>query len=188
MATKKSRSPRKTTRPPVAAGPLRKPRAPSTDWSRHRVADIMQKDVVTVEATMRLSEVERILSESRISGAPVTDESGHIIGVVSLRDLIEHHSQAEPATRQPRSSSAGFYGLTDGDFDDDAPDFEWPAESEETAADVMTAAVFSVAPSATLRQVAKEMVRHAIHRMLVTEKGHTIGIVSTTDLLRALAR
>lgn len=156
-------------------------------WSRLTAADIMQTEVVTVAATMPLAEVERTLNESRITGAPVTDEAGHIVGVISIRDLIERYTQ-DPDARPEPPQRPTFYGLDDDDFDGESPEAEWATRSQDTAGDAMTAAVFHVAPTASLQQVARAMVRHAIHRILVAEKGHTVGIISATDLLRAMAR
>ncbi len=156
-------------------------------WSRLTAADIMQTEVVTVAATMPLAEVERTLNESRITGAPVTDEAGHIVGVISIRDLIERYTQ-DPDARPEPPQRPTFYGLDNDDFDGESPEAEWAARSQDTAGDAMTAAVFHVAPTASLQQVARAMVRHAIHRILVAEKGHTVGIISATDLLRAMAR
>ena len=145
--------------------------------------EIMRTDVVTISASAPLSEVERILSENRISGAPVTDEAGHIIGVLSMRDLIERYAQ-DPDARPRRGR--GFYELSGDDLEEDFETFELPAEAEETAADVMTAQVHTVRREASLVEVAERMVALQVHRILVTDQGRHIGLVSTFDVLRGL--
>ena len=68
--------------------------AAAARWALVTARDIMRKDVVTVNYATPLSDVERRLSDHRISGAPVTDESGHIIGVISLKDLVERYAES----------------------------------------------------------------------------------------------
>lgn len=156
------------------------------DWARLTAADIMQPQVVTVATTTPLSEVEQVLSDHRISGVPVTDEAGHIVGVLSVRDLIERYAQ-DPDARPRRGG--GFFAMSNNELDDDDIEaFELPPEAEETAGELMTAEVFAVPATAGMAEVARAMVTHSIHRILVHRNGTTVGIVSTSDILRALAR
>ena len=147
-----------------------KPR--TNDWQQLTVADVMQPDVVTVMEDLPMPDVERVLAENRISGVPVTDERGLVIGVLSLRDIVEHYTE-EPAERPP---SAGFYGFEAGELEEEDLSLEIPLESTETAGALMTKEVLSVRPEATLRDAAKEMIRHGVHRLLVTQRGRTAGI------------
>jgi CBS domain-containing protein len=159
--------------------------AAAARWALVTARDIMRKDVVTVNYATPLSDVERRLSDHRISGAPVTDESGHIIGVISLKDLIERY--AESAESHPRRGP-GFFHLSSEEMEDEDFDtFEVPEEAEETAGDIMTGEVFSVAADAGLSQIAAEMVRHRVHRVLVMEDGKYIGLISTMEILDSLS-
>jgi CBS domain-containing protein len=144
----------------------------------------MRTDLVTIPASTPLSEVERMLSESRVNGAPVVEASGAIVGVVSMRDLLDRYTE-DPDSR-PRRSPSFFHLTTEELVDEDFEDFEGPDASEDTAADVMTAEVFTIDADADLREVARAMTRHGVHRLLVTEGGRYVGIVSTTDVLAAL--
>jgi CBS domain-containing protein len=160
-----------------------------SDWLRLTAADIMQRDVVTVSTSMALSEVEQILSENRITGVPVTDEAGHIVGVLSARDLMERRAQDPEAAQQERG--LGYFSMPTNELEEeDLEAFVTPAGSgsESTAGELMTAQVFTVAADAGLRKVAAEMVKHGIHRLLVQQQKRTVGIVTTTDLLRIMAR
>ena len=154
------------------------------DWRLLTAADVMQSDVVTVAADTPMPEVERMLAENRITGMPVTDKAGHIVGVLSVRDLIDRYAE-DPDVR-PRS--AGFYGFDAGELEGEELAFDVPAESTETAGSLMTKEVLTVPVDAPLREVARAMVRHGVHRLLVTEAGKTAGIVSTMDLLAAAAK
>jgi CBS domain-containing protein len=154
-------------------------------WGLVTARDIMRDDVITVSYAAPLTEVERVLSENRISGAPVTDEMGRIVGVVSLKDLIERYTEDPDA--QPRRGN-GFYHLSSEEtLDDDFESFEIPEEAEETASDVMTAEVYSVPAGAGLKEIAATMKRHGIHRVLVEENGKHIGLISTLEVLAALS-
>lgn len=214
-------------------------------------ADVMQTDVTTIPATMPLEEVEQVLSESDITGAPVTDHAGRIAGVISLRDLVGHLTDEPEAGRppgywsealegpaaRPRGGAVGpepegrlgRRGAGGGEEDElpDLPDeqdrserleeeFEAglgqgspagqeragreeaelermatgesvPPSAPATAENVMTAEVHSVAPATPLREIAGVMVDRGIHRVLVGSDGRFVGIVTSTDVLRALA-
>ena len=163
--------------------------AAATRWSLVTARDLMRENVVTVSKDAPLSELERILSDHRITGAPVTDESGTIVGVVSMRDLIDRYS--EDVDAKPRRDPSWFevpfeHVLEEEEY---AP-FDVPAESEETAADIMTADVVSVPESAGIREIARTMTTRRVHRVLVEREGGTrayVGIVGTFEILDMLA-
>jgi CBS domain-containing protein len=159
--------------------------AAANRWALVTARDIMRTDVVTVDYAAPLSDVERTLSEHRISGAPVTDEAGHIIGIVSLKDLIERYAE-EPESHPRRG--AGFFHLSSEEMlEDDFESFEIPAESEETAQDVMTAQIYSVEATAGLQEIATIMTRHNVHRVLVQEDGKYVGLITTMEILDSLS-
>ena len=180
----KPRQPRRTeaaARKPSRAKGGRKAGRPA----RPLVArDIMRSDVITIDQSAPLSEVERILVENRISGAPVADETGAIVGVVSLRDLIERY--AEDPDARPRRGRGWFHLDTNELDEEDVESSEVPEEAEETARDVMTAEVYSVPDDAGLRDIARTMHEHHIHRVLVEADGMYVGLVTTMDLLGAI--
>ena len=159
---------------------------PSREWASLLAQDIMRTTVLTVSTTTALSVVERVLSEHRISGVPVTDEAGHIVGVISMRDLIEHYSE-DPEARP--SHGVGFYNMSSDEFlEGKVESLEIPEESEETAGEVMTAEVFAVNARADLREVCQKLVKLNIHRVLVEDGGRTVGLISTMDIVKALAK
>lgn len=191
MKTTSKKSGAKKAAPTAAAkarSPIPAPRRtlPKKEWRDLCARDVMHADVLTVTADTPLSEVEQMLAENRIGGMPVTDEKGVILGVLSMRDLIDRYSQ-DPDARPRRGG--GFYRVDDTDLDDDVVEtFSLPEEAEEVAGDVMTRQVHSVPADLPLRDVAARMVKLQIHRLLVEEEQRTVGIVSTMDLLAAIAR
>jgi CBS domain-containing protein len=126
-----------------------------------RAADIMEKGVVTVSPELPLHDFEELLSGEGISGAPVTDADGKVLGIASKTDIIEALSQ-----RIPDALELG---------------------PELCVADVMTEGAVSVPPDATLAEVARTMVDGGLHRVLVSEGERLLGVVSALDVLRAVA-
>lgn len=176
---------RPATAPPTALKVARtRHPAPCAGWEALTARDLMRKDLVTVSYADPLSEVERVLTDNRVSGVPVVDEAGAVVGVLSLRDLIQRY--AEDPDARPRRG-AGFYELSSEELlDEDFESFEVPEESEETAADVMTSEIYAVPADAHLADLAKAMVKHGVHRLLVTDEGRYVGLVGTMEVLRAL--
>lgn len=151
--------------------------------------EVMRTHVLTVSRNTPLSEVERLLGEHRIGGAPVTDESGHIVGVVSMRDLLERYT--EDRDSNPRASHSFFHmaaaELNDEEFEE-LDSFELPAESEETVSDIMNSDVHSVSADTLVPDIAAKMIERRIHRVLVEDNKRYIGLITTFDLLGALRR
>jgi CBS domain-containing protein len=147
--------------------------------------DVMKTDLLTVSRNTPLSEVERLLGEHRIGGVPVTDEAGHIVGVVSVRDLLERYAQ-DPDSRPRRGR--GSYRLSTEEMSDggDLDSYDVPEESEETVADIMNSDVYSVAMDEPVSAVAKRMVDLKIHRILVADRNRYVGMITTFDLIAAL--
>lgn len=187
-----SRAPKTGPGPVLAAGVevIAHPEisAAATRWALVTARDLMRENVVTVSKDTPLSELERILSDQKITGAPVTDESGAIVGVVSVRDLIDRYSEDSDA--KPRRGHGWFELSSEELLDQDFESFEVPEEAEETVADIMTADVVSVPEDAGIREIAKTMTERKVHRVLVERAGRAgvhIGIVGTFEILDMLA-
>jgi CBS domain-containing protein len=119
-----------------------------------------------------------LLHEQHLSGAPVVDEVGRLLGVVSLTDLVN----------APRSGAIGvarYYLLHEGRLltSNDVPGVE---PSAGVVGDIMRREVQSVSSSSPLREAARLMVVHETHRVLVVDAGRLVGLISTMDVLRAL--
>jgi CBS domain-containing protein len=129
-------------------------------------AEVMTRDVFTLPATMSLEGAVWALMHRGVSGAPVRDGEGNLVGVVSESDLLEARAAA----------SSGDEPL-DGQPNDD-----------RSIADVMTPALVAVGPNESLDEVVALMVAHGMRRVLVLDDaGHLVGIVTPIDVLRALA-
>jgi predicted transcriptional regulator len=148
------------------------------------VKDVMNADVMTVADEMTTGELARYLTEREISGAPVVDSQGHLIGVVSMTDIGRH--VAEPSEFES-SRSPEFYRDSAEDLTLEDYGQRFVEQSAATVRDVMTPVVHQVPASATVAEAARVMVREHIHRLVVTQGSEPVGIVTSMDLLRVVA-
>lgn len=145
-------------------------------------ADLMNPEVLTVRDNMTIRELARFLTDNQITGAPVEDTNGKLVGVVSVVDIAAVASD-EGDVRTDRASP-DFYvrGWEDKITSEEIRSFRVDNE-DLTVAEIMTPTVFSVSEDATVSEVASMMLRGHLHRLLVTRDERPIGIVSTSDLL-----
>jgi CBS domain-containing protein len=146
--------------------------------------NIMNPNVVTVTDTMDLREVAKILVEERISGAPVVDELGHLVGVISQSDLVEY----ELATERELTVEAAFYRRPYDESLDPSRGFQIEELPTDTVKDVMTPYLITVQEDTPIREVAARMAECGIHRLVVVDEDQQIrGIVTSLDVLRWVA-
>lgn len=148
------------------------------------VKDLMNPDIMTVDDEMTTDELARYLIEREISGAPVVDGQGHLIGVVSMTDIGRR--LAEPSDLALSEGSA-FY--RDEAFDLGLGDLTSRSAEERpvTVRDVMTPVVHHVPVTATVAEAARIMIDQHIHRLVVTQGKDPVGIITSMDLLKFVA-
>jgi CBS domain-containing protein len=144
-------------------------------WAR-RVSDVMTTTVVTVDRITPYQEIDRLLTERRISGVPVLKMGRHVAGVVSEADLL---AAEDETARQARLASA--LGR------------RWRLRKRPhvnlTAGTLMTEPAITIAPDATVPAAARLMNTHHVRRLpVVDEAGKLVGIVSRRDLLSVFLR
>ena len=147
------------------------------------VKDVMSPDVMTVADEMTTGELARYLTEHEISGAPVVDSQGHLVGVVSMTDIGRH--VAEPSDFESLGSTE-FYRESTRDLTLDDFGQRYVEQSAATVRDVMTPVVHHVPANATLADAARLMIREHIHRLVVTQGKQPVGIITSLDLLRVV--
>ena len=155
-----------------------------------RADDIMQTDLITVRESMLLSELERVLIENKITGAPVVNDSGQLVGVVSrsdiVREFVVHQSVAEYLVDYQRD--AGLFGLTTPQLEHElATRTAAESASQIQVADLMTREVISVGPDATVVEIATLLRDKHLHRLVVTENNQPVGVVSAIDIVGCVA-
>ncbi len=142
------------------------------------VESVMQRDVVTLRPESSAREAERLLATHRIGGAPVVDEAGRVVGVLSQSDLGRLEAE------RPSTAAAGAFF---SDVDDYREIGALPAAASVVpVARLMSREVLSVSPAATLAEAARRMRERRVHRLLVVENGALRGVVSAFDLLVAI--
>jgi CBS domain-containing protein len=160
-------------------------------WSLVTARDLMRTDLVTIDRFAPLAEAARLLVGNGISGAPVTDAQGRVVGVVSLRDLVERYaeearSRPGPPRESEESREASEAEETVEDLEDEIDARSGPVEDEDLVEDVMTSEIRSVPADASLAEIAAEMKRHSVHRLLVEDHGRYVGLVGTLEVLDLL--
>lgn len=120
--------------------------------------DVMSGPVVAVREDLTLAQVSSRLTEAGISGAPVVDAAGSLLGVVSLADLARTMGEGR-GTESP----------------------------ELTVRRIMTPLADTVSEDTTVPEIARIMVANQYHRLVVTRREEPVGIVSSMDLLKLIA-
>lgn len=148
------------------------------------VKDLMNPDVLTVADDMATDALARYLTEHEISGAPVVDARGHLVGVVSMTDI--GRTLGEDSGPESPASSA-FYRDTDAGFTLEDLGQRYVESRAVTVEDVMTPVIHHVPATASVAEAARVMIEQHIHRLVVTEGKEPVGIITSLDLLALMA-
>jgi CBS domain-containing protein len=147
-------------------------------------SDLMNPGVLTVREDMTVRELASFLVENEISGAPVADAQGRLVGVVSMADIAAVASGEERGTGEEGSS---FFGSAweDGLDEEDMEDLQLDLDGLRVDK-IMNPKIYSVREDATVSEVASLMLKGHLHRLLVTREDRAVGIITTSDLLGLL--
>jgi CBS-domain-containing membrane protein len=131
-----------------------------------QISEVMQREVLAASCDLSLLELEQLLSERGISGAPVVSDTGEMMGIVSTTDVLRKLT----SILETRSTSLR------------------EALASIRLYEIMTPQVLTVGPSEEVESVAGKMSEARIHRVIVTgDSGKILGIVTSLDLVRVLA-
>src|SRR5574341_246274 len=148
--------------------------------------NVMNPNVISVPADWTIEELSQFLVDKAITGAPVKNEEGKLIGVVSLTDIVRHDSLAEIDLRADEPHDYYMHGWEDRLSPEDLTSFHVEDKPEATVKDIMTPMIFKVDENTSLQEVADAMIGGRVHRLLVTHEGRVIGIVTTMDMLKVI--
>jgi len=147
------------------------------------VADVMSRDPISVRPESSLQEAIKIIAERRISGLPVVDQAGKLVGVISETDLMWRETGVTPPAYIMILDSVIY--------------LENPSHYErdlhkalgETVGEVMTKdSLITVHSDKALQKAAQLMHEKNVRRLLVIDDaGHLIGILTRGDIIRAMA-
>ena len=146
------------------------------------IADVMSRDPIVVKPETSLKEAIQILAERRISGLPVVDDTGKLVGVISETDLMWQETGVTPPA----------YIM----FLDSVIYLQNPATYErdlhkalgQTVGEVMSKNPITISPDKLLPEAARILNDRKIHRLPVLDSsGQVIGILTRGDIIRAMA-
>ena len=176
------------------------------------VRDLMTQELHTVTPTTTLREAAEAMSEEHVSGLPVV-EDGEAVGVITATDILSFAADA-PGVEIDRLRSSGLDQVPEGEqweaggarpsdsfytqrweeetfsFGEMVPDTErpeWNVLEEHQVAEVMTRSLHTVSADDGVREAARAMLDARVHRLLVVEDGALLGVISTTDVMEAVA-
>ncbi|MGO1691453.1 MAG: CBS domain-containing protein [Marinobacter sp.] len=145
--------------------------------------EIMTPSIKAVPQSWTMDRLARFLTDNEITGSPVTDESGEIVGIATLKDITEFRWNANRSntTRQ----------LT-ADEQQEARRlrmvmFEEMGKVPVEVRDIMTPIVLSVDETTPVRDIANIMMSEHLHRIFVTRESKITGIVTTYDMLKIIS-
>jgi CBS domain-containing protein len=154
--------------------------------SKLTVKDVMQREVLAVDADWPLDKLAGFLVDNSISGAPVTDEKGELVGVVSLTDLVRHSSMTDKDTETANTHDVYLYELERHMSHEELRVFHTQYESPIQVREIMTPMIFKVNEEDSVQDVAATMIKGRIHRVFVTSGSTLTGIVTALDMLQVI--
>ena len=128
-----------------------------------KVSELMQTDLTVVDGDTTVAEAVVILTDAHVSALPVTDVHKRLIGVLSTTDILQ--AEAECASGEDRER------LFEG----------------TTVSEIMTPRPVVIRPDADVREAAQQMLYLDIHRLFVEDQHDLVGVISQSDVVRAVA-
>ncbi len=128
-----------------------------------KVAELMRTDVKTIPPDATIAEAVEALADAHISGLPVVDKHGRIRGVLTSTDILEAEAEASGAADRERLFV------------------------NTTVAELMTPTPRMISLDTEIREAAQQMLYLDVHRLFVEDGGRLVGVLSQSDLVRALA-
>ena len=145
--------------------------------------DLMTAPVISVQETTRVKELVGLLNEKSISGVPVVDEEGVLVGVISITDLLSANIGDDEFGQADFHTSPSMDGLAE------LNDLLSPSQEIEghPVRELMSRKSITAKESSPIGSISKTLVTHRIHRLVIVREGRPVGIVSVGDILRALS-
>jgi CBS domain-containing protein len=152
-----------------------------------RARDVMQTGVITIDADASLLDAHRLFIESEITGAPVVDDAGTVVGVISSADLLRAVEEERDTALADRNYFRDLTEFSGPDWSSDVEDFQ-DRLAARTVADAMTPEAISVDAEVPVSEVARTMRTQRVHRVLVEEDRKLVGLISAFDLVALLEK
>jgi len=144
--------------------------------------DIMTKDVVAVTPNTSIEELAGLLVSNQISGAPVVNAAGDIVGIVTENDLISQNKRLHIPT-VVSFLGAAIYLESSKKFSE-----EVKRVTATKVGDICARKVITISEETTLTDIATIMDEKKVHVLPVVKAGKVVGIVGKRDVVRAVAQ
>lgn len=128
-----------------------------------KVAELMQTELVAVDVDAPVADAVVTLADAHISGLPVLERGRHLVGVLTTTDVLEAAAECKSSEERERL-------------------FE-----RTTVRDIMTARPMTVSPEADVTEASQQMLYLEVHRLFVEEESVLVGVISQSDVVRAVA-
>jgi CBS-domain-containing membrane protein len=149
-------------------------------------ADLMSRDPVSIRQSATIKEAAAFLIERDISAAPVIDEAGRPVGVISSTDIVRHNGAIQGAT----PSTSDYYSVANLLCPPALRNMVHAKKSEHVQVrDIMTPTLLSVSPEDSVITVISNLLAMKVHRLFVIDaSGVLVGVISTFDVLSKLRK
>lgn len=148
-----------------------------------KARDLASGMVITVPLDLSLKGLAMVLNDNKVSGAPVVDEEGRMIGVVSKSDLVRYSANGQtPSSEWPDY----FRALDEEDIELLSEAFYTEDYQEARVVDIYTPKVITATPEDSIAHMARAMADHRVHRLVIVEDGRPVGVISALDILAIL--
>ncbi|HLB35974.1 MAG TPA: CBS domain-containing protein [Gemmatimonadales bacterium] len=128
-----------------------------------RVAELMQTNLQTVRPDASIADATVLLADSHVTGVPVVDGRGRVLGVMTTTDVLNAAAETTGAEERERL-------------------FE-----QTTVQEIMTPRPLTITPDTEVKEAAQQMLYLEVHRLFVEDDGHLVGVISQSDIVRAVA-
>ena len=145
--------------------------------------DIMHTDVECVRTSMTVGQLAEFLEDRGIRGAPVLDAEGLLVGVVSVSDIV---FSSDTFGEDNVVLESDFQSTAESKDDQDWSEFDTGAVNDMPVEEIMSTLLVSAGPDASLAELAGLMHDRHIHRIVIVEDAKLAGIVTTSDILKAV--
>lgn len=148
--------------------------------------DVMNAHVISVPADWTIEELAQFFVDKAITGAPVADDSGRFIGVVSTTDIARRDGLSETRLRADEPHDYYLHGWEGRLSPEELSSFHIEQPPQGTVREIMTPMIFKVDENTLVQEIADMMITGRIHRLLVTHGERVVGIVTTMDMLKVV--
>lgn len=145
--------------------------------------DIMTSEIITVQKEMPVSEFARLISEKKISGAPVVDEDNKLVGVVTENDLIDQAKKVHIPTVMALFDSFVFLE------NPERLEKDLKKMSASTVGDICSSKIVTARIDTKLDELATIMAEKKVHTLpVLDDEGNMVGVIGKSDIIQTIAQ